>query len=149
MVRSRRGPRRSSIWPRTCSGVPKETRCPHLQANAKLIDGRDRGGESPGCSKEVLLCLTRTVSKICWRFYTGALRRRLTRSHSIVGALSMAIYQWDSKSTVWAAGVSFLLWWKVLEEQKNSRCQLLQTVPCLAVPSAAPGRQCSFGDTPS
>jgi hypothetical protein len=64
-----------------------------------------------GLWKEVPLCLTGTVSKICWRFYTGALRRRLTRSHSIVGALSMAIYQWDSKSTVWAAGVSSLLWW--------------------------------------
>src|SRR6202022_3124081 len=41
--------------------------------------------------KEVPLCLTGTVSKICWRFYTGTLRRRLTRSHSSVGALSMAI----------------------------------------------------------
>src|SRR5438034_11653456 len=50
--------------------------------------------------KEVPLCLTGTVSKICWRFCTGTLRRRLTRSHSIVGALSMAICQWDSKSTV-------------------------------------------------
>src|SRR5438034_1820931 len=46
--------------------------------------------------KEVPLCLTGTVSKICWRFYADALRRRLTRSHSIVGALSMAICQWDS-----------------------------------------------------
>ena len=36
--------------------------------------------------KEVPLCLSGTVSKICWRFYTGTLRRRLTRSHSIVGA---------------------------------------------------------------
>ena len=69
--------------------------------------------------KEVPLCLTRTVSKICWRFCTGTLRRRLTRSHSIVGALSMAICQWDSKSTVWATGVSSLLWWKVLEERKK------------------------------
>src|SRR6266536_298712 len=59
--------------------------------------------------KEVPLCLTGTVSKICWRFCTGTLRRRLTRSHSIVGALSMAICQWDSKSTVWATGVSSLL----------------------------------------
>jgi hypothetical protein len=41
--------------------------------------------------KEVPLCLSGTVSKICWRFYTGTLRRRLTRSHSILGALSMAI----------------------------------------------------------
>src|SRR5262245_27813669 len=65
------------------------------------------------------LCLIGTVSKICWRFYTGTLRRRLTRSHSIVGALSMAICQWDSKSTVWATGVSSLLWWKVLEERKK------------------------------
>src|SRR5215471_8395880 len=31
----------------------------------------------------------------------------------------MAICQWDSKSTVWAAGVSSLLWWKVLEERKK------------------------------
>src|SRR6266852_1403425 len=52
-------------------------------------------------------------------FCTGTLRRRLTRSHSIVGALSMAICQWDSKSTVWATGVSSLLWWKVLEERKK------------------------------
>jgi len=43
----------------------------------------------------------------------------LTRSHSIVGALSMAICQWDSKFTVWATGVSSLLWWKVLEERKK------------------------------
>src|SRR5215831_10306279 len=69
--------------------------------------------------KEVPLCLTGTVSNICWRFYTDALRRRLTRSHCIVGALSMAICQWDSKSIVWAAGVSSLLWWKVLEERKK------------------------------
>src|SRR6266508_4403183 len=40
--------------------------------------------------KEVPLCLTGTVSKICWRSCTGTLRQRLTRSHSIVGALSMA-----------------------------------------------------------
>jgi hypothetical protein len=40
-------------------------------------------------------------------------------SHSIVGALIMAICQWDSKSTVWATGVSSLLWWKVLEERKE------------------------------
>jgi hypothetical protein len=66
--------------------------------------------------KEVPLCLSGTVSKICWRFYTGTLRRRLTRSHSILGALSMAICRWDSKSTVWATGASSLLWWKVLEE---------------------------------
>jgi hypothetical protein len=93
--------------------------------------------------KEVPLCLTGTVSKICWRFYAGTLRRRLTRSHAIsrgegpgtgrvhrlirlsracrspVGALSMATCQWDSKSTVWATGVSSLLWWKVLEERKE------------------------------
>ena len=69
--------------------------------------------------KEVPLCLTGTVSKICWRFCTGTRRRRLTRSHSIVGALSMAICQWDSKSTVWATGVSSLLWWKVLAERKK------------------------------
>ena len=43
--------------------------------------------------KKVPLCLTGTVSKICWRFCTGTLRPRLTRSHSIVGALSMAICQ--------------------------------------------------------
>ena len=53
------------------------------------------------------------------RFYTDALRRRLTRSHCIVGALSMAICQWDSKSTVWATGVSFLPWWKGLAERKK------------------------------
>ena len=58
--------------------------------------------------KEVPLCLTGTVSKICWRFCTGTRRQRLTRSHSIVGALSMAICQWDLKSTVWATGVSSL-----------------------------------------
>jgi polyprenyl-phospho-N-acetylgalactosaminyl synthase len=69
--------------------------------------------------KEVPLCLTGTVSRICWRFCTGTLRRRLTRSHSIVGALSMAICQWDSKSTVWATGASSLLWWKALEERKK------------------------------
>ena len=38
--------------------------------------------------KEVPLCLTGTVSKICWGFYAGTLRRRLTRSHAIVGALA-------------------------------------------------------------
>src|SRR6516165_1963305 len=65
------------------------------------------------------LCLTNTVSKICWCFCTGTLRRRLTRSHSIVGALSMAICQWDSRSTAWATGVSSLLWWKVLGERKK------------------------------
>ena len=70
--------------------------------------------------KEVLLCLTGTVSKICWRFCTGPLQRRLTRSHSTAGALSMATCQWDSKSTVWATGVSFLPWWKVLAERKIS-----------------------------
>jgi len=32
---------------------------------------------------------------------------------------------------------------------KNSRCQLLQTLPRLTVSCAAPGGQCSFGDTPS
>src|SRR5213079_3781900 len=69
--------------------------------------------------KEGPLCLTGTVAKICWRFCTGTLRRKLTRSHSIVGALSMAICQWDSKSTVWATGVSFLLWLKALEERKK------------------------------
>src|SRR6516162_5593377 len=31
----------------------------------------------------------------------------------------MAICQWDSRSTVWATGVSSLLWWKVLEERKK------------------------------
>jgi len=31
--------------------VPKEARWSHLQANAKLIDGRDRGGESRACGK--------------------------------------------------------------------------------------------------
>src|SRR5215467_12111860 len=69
--------------------------------------------------KEVPPCLTGTVSKICWRFCTGTLQRRLMRSHSIAGALSMASCQWDSKSTVWATGVSFLPWWKVLAELKK------------------------------
>ena len=32
---------------------------------------------------------------------------------------------------------------------KNSRDQLLQTLPRLAVSCVAPGRQCPFGDTPS
>jgi hypothetical protein len=45
--------------------------------------------------KEVPLCLTGTVSRICWRSCTGTLLRRLTKSHSIVGALSMGICQWD------------------------------------------------------
>jgi HsdM N-terminal domain len=45
--------------------------------------------------KEVPLCLTGTVSRICWRSCTGTLLRRLTQSHSIVGALSMGICQWD------------------------------------------------------
>src|SRR3974390_3260396 len=40
-------------------------------------------------------------------------------SHAIVGALSMAICQWDSKSTVWATGVSSLLWWTVLEDREK------------------------------
>src|SRR5262249_16018284 len=75
------------------------------------------------------LCLTSTVSKICSRYYTDALRRRLTWSHCIVGALSMAICQWDSKSIVWAAGVSSLLWWKVLEQpQKVSMSTTANTV---------------------
>src|SRR5258708_39093084 len=65
------------------------------------------------------LCLTGTVSKICWRFYTDALRRRLTRSHCIVRALRMAICQWASKSIVWAAGVSSLLCCTVLVERKK------------------------------
>src|SRR6516165_3243992 len=69
--------------------------------------------------KEVPQCLTGTVSKICWRFCTGTLQRRLTRSHSIVGALSTAICQWDSKFTVWATRVSSLPWWKVLAELKK------------------------------
>src|SRR6516164_5894283 len=63
------------------------------------------------------LCLTGIVSKICWRFYTGTLRRRLPRSHATVGASSMAICQWDSKSIVWATGASSPLWWTVLEER--------------------------------
>jgi hypothetical protein len=68
--------------------MPKQARLSHLEANAKLIDGRDRGGESPRCSKEVALCLTGTVSKICWRFYTGALafhRRRVEHGRLSVG----------------------------------------------------------------
>src|SRR5437588_11922035 len=58
---------------------------------------------------EVPLCLTNMVSKTCWPFCTGTPRRRLTRSHSIVDALSMAICQWDSKSIVWATGANSLL----------------------------------------
>src|SRR5260370_23778251 len=77
--------------------------------------------------KEVHLCHSGTVSKICWRFYTGTLRRRLTRS--IVGALSMAICRWDSKSTVWATGVSFLLWWKVLEERRKFSMSTTTSTP--------------------
>src|SRR4029453_4490474 len=69
--------------------------------------------------KRFPLCLTGTVSKICWRSCTGTLRRRLTRSHSIVGALSTGICQWDSKSTVWAKGVSSLLVGEVWEERKK------------------------------
>jgi hypothetical protein len=66
-------------------------------AHAKQADRWARSRwRIPACPKEVPLCLTGTVSKICWRFYADALRRRLTRSHSIVGALSMAISQWDS-----------------------------------------------------
>src|SRR6516225_7288824 len=38
-----------------------------------------RSGDSATSSKEVPLCLTGTVSKICWRFCTDTLRRRLTR----------------------------------------------------------------------
>jgi hypothetical protein len=94
-------------------------------------------------------CLTDTVSKICSFSCTGMLQRRLMRSHFIVGALSMAVCQWDSKSTALATGVSSLLWWRVLEERKNPRHQLLQTLPCLAVSCAASGGQCSFGDVPS
>jgi hypothetical protein len=69
--------------------------------------------------KEVPLCLTGTVSKICWRFYRGTLRRRLTRSHSIVVALRMAICQWDSKSTAWTTAVNSPLSWMVLAERKK------------------------------
>src|SRR5262249_26770111 len=43
-----------------------------------------RSGDSATSSKEVTLCLTGTVSKICWRFCTDTLRRRLTRLRSIV-----------------------------------------------------------------
>src|SRR5262245_47892892 len=75
------------------------------------------------------LCLIGTVSKICWRFYTGTLRRRSTRSHSIVGALSMAICQWDSRSTAWATGVSSLLWWKVLGERKKFSMSITINTP--------------------
>src|SRR6516225_8553593 len=79
--------------------------------------------------KEVPLCLTGTVSKICWRFCTGTLQRKLTRSHSIAGALSMANCQWDSKSTVWATGVGSLPWWKVLAELK--KFSMSTTIPGL------------------
>ena len=100
--------------------------------------------------KEVPLCLTGTVSKICWRFCTGTRRRRLTRSHSIVGAfVSMAICQWDSKSTVWATGVGSTLVeglggaQKILDVNyyKHSHASL-----CLVLP---PVGSASVGDTPS
>jgi hypothetical protein len=110
-------------WPLRQASAPAPL---HHRANsAQMLKvgaqvGRDATTlESFADPKEVPLCLTGTVSKICWRFYTGTLRRRLTRSHSIVGALSMAICQWGSKSTVWAAEVSSLPWWKVLEERKK------------------------------
>ena len=99
--------------------------------------------------QEVPLCLSDTVSKICWRFYTGTLRRRLTRSHSSVGALSMAICQWDSKSTVWATGGSSLLWWKVLEERRKFSMSTTTNTPTPHCVLCCPGGQCSFGDTPS
>jgi hypothetical protein len=73
----------------------------------------------PVCPNEFILCLTSIVAKICWCFYAGTLPRRLTRSRSIAGALSMAIYQSDSNSTVWERGGSSLLWWKVLGERKK------------------------------
>jgi hypothetical protein len=44
-----------------------------------------------------------------FRRSVGAFTWTRSRSHFIVGALSMAICQWDSKSTVWAAEVSFHL----------------------------------------
>src|SRR5262249_14737387 len=66
-------------------------------------------GDSATSSKEVPLCLTGTVSKICWRFCTDTLRRRLTRLRSIVVALSMATCQWDLKSTAWTTRVNSLL----------------------------------------
>src|SRR6516225_11303807 len=68
-----------------------------------------RSGDSATSSKEVPLCLTGTVSKICWRFCTDTLRRRLTRLRSIVVALSMATCQWDLKSTAWTTRVNSLL----------------------------------------
>ena len=39
-------------------------------------------------------CLTGIVSKICWLFFTAVLPQRLTRSHSIVDASSMAFCPW-------------------------------------------------------
>ena len=69
--------------------------------------------------QEVPLCLTGTVSKILLAFLHGhapakvdavALhRRRVEHGHLSVGP----------KSTVWATGVSSLLWWKVLAERKK------------------------------
>src|SRR5262249_43534829 len=73
-----------------------------------------RSGDSATSSKEVPLCLTGTVSKICWRFCTDTLRRRLTRLGSIVVALSMATCQWDLKSTAWTMRVNSLLLLKAL-----------------------------------
>ena len=47
-------------------------------------------------------CLTSVVSKICWLFFTAVLPQRLTRSHSIVDASSMAFCQWALKFTALA-----------------------------------------------
>ena len=37
--------------------------------------------------------------KICWRFCTTALRKKLTRLHCSVGVSSMAFCQWALRST--------------------------------------------------
>src|SRR5438034_1820932 len=65
-------------------------------------------------------------------------RRRVEHGHLSVG-LNMSGRR---ESVLYAGGRS----WR---SAKNSRCQLLQTLPRLAVPCTAPGGQCSFGDTPS
>src|SRR5206468_1770254 len=47
-------------------------------------------------------CPTSIVSKICWLFFTAVLPQKLTLSHSIVDASSMAFCQWALKFTALA-----------------------------------------------
>src|SRR6516225_8977197 len=41
----------------------------------------------------------------------------------------MAIYQWDSKSTVWAMEASSPLWWQVLEDRKKFLISIATNTP--------------------